>query len=144
MPEAIRLTCLSCGQQNRVPAIRLDAAPKCGICGGALAGGNVSAFDDRIHNKATLSDDLPLVVDYWAPWCGPCKMMVPEFAKAAKTLRPPARFAKIDTEAFPGISQRLKIRGIPLLILYVRGRAIARLPGAPHAADIEDFVRQNL
>lgn len=144
MPEAIKLTCLSCGQANRFPAAKLDAGPKCAACGDLLLDGGVAAFDTQTHDKATRVDDLPLIVDYWAPWCGPCKMMAPEFAKAAKALRSKARFAKIDTEQFPAVSQRLQIRGIPLLILYAKGREVARLSGARPAPDIEAFVRQHL
>lgn len=143
MTEAARLTCLACGQANRVPLDKLEAGPKCAKCGAKLADGEVIACGIQIHDKATRFDALPLVVDYWAPWCGPCKMMAPEFAKAAKTLRTKARFAKIDTEQFPAVSQRLQIRGIPLLILYAHGREVARLSGARPAADIEAFVRQH-
>ena len=140
MSDAAKLTCLVCGQLNRVPSDRLAAKPKCATCGEALVDGKVAEIDSQAHDKATKSDSLPLVVDYWAPWCGPCKMMAPEFAKAATALRLKARFAKINTEQFPKISQRLGIRGIPLLILYVKGREVARLPGARPAKDIEDFV----
>ncbi|WP_342742334.1 thioredoxin family protein [Roseovarius marisflavi] len=104
----------------------------------------MKAFDARVHNKATQTDELPLIVDYWAPWCGPCRMMAPEFSKAASALQGRARFAKIDTEQFPQISQRLQIRGIPLLILYNRGAEIGRSSGARPAAEIEDFVRRNV
>ena len=90
------------------------------------------------------TDGLPLIVDYWAPWCGLCRMMAPEFAKAAAALRRQARFAKINTEQFPQVSSRLNIRGIPLLILYAGGHEADRLSGARPAADIENFVRSRL
>ncbi len=144
MPDTAKLTCLSCGQANRVPTAKLGAGPKCAICGAKLAGGDVAEMDLKVHDKATQSDRLPLIVDYWAPWCGPCRTMAPEFAKAASALRSKARFAKIDTEQFPAISQRLNIRGIPLLILYAKGREVARLSGARPAAQIESFVREHL
>lgn len=144
MQDTIRLTCLSCGQANRFPVAKLTAGPKCAKCGGLLVGGDVAALNDQQHDKATRADDLPLIVDYWAPWCGPCRTMAPEFAAAAKALRLSARFAKIDTEQFPAISQRLQIRGIPLLILYANGKEKARLSGARPAADIEAFVRQHI
>ena len=143
MNDAVRLTCLACGQANRAPVAKLDAGPKCAKCGRPLVASDVAAFDVRIHDKATRTDELPLIVDYWAPWCGPCRMMAPEFAKAAGALKGKARFAKIDTEQFPEVSQRLQIRGIPLLILHHRGAEIARLSGARPAAEIEDFVRQH-
>lgn len=144
MQEAVKLTCLGCGQANRVPVAKLGAGPKCAKCGVALAAGDVAEFDAALHDKATRTDDLPLIVDYWAPWCGPCRTMAPEFAKSATALQGSARFAKIDTEQFPQISQRLQIRGIPLLILYVKGSEAGRLTGARPAADIEEFVRQHI
>jgi len=144
MDEAVKLTCLSCGQINRVPTARIAAGPKCAKCSKAIMDEKVAELDMRIHDKAARSDELPLIVDYWAPWCGPCRMMAPEFAKAAEALRLKARFAKIDTEQFAGVTQRLQIRGIPLLILYTKGREIARLSGARPANEIEEFVRQHL
>lgn len=139
-----RLTCLSCGQTNRVPVAKFSAGPKCAICGGKLVSGDVATLDLRVHDKAVQSDDLLLVVDYWAPWCGPCKMMAPEYAKAAIALKGKARLAKIDTEQFPNISQRLQIRGIPLLILYTNGREVERLSGAQSSSQVEAFVRQKM
>ncbi|MBT8411125.1 MAG: thioredoxin TrxC [Octadecabacter sp.] len=144
MDEAVKLTCLACGQINRVPTAKISAGPKCAKCSNALAGGTVAELDMQVHDRAVRSDDLPLIVDYWAPWCGPCRMMAPEFAKAAAALRLNARFAKIDTEQFPAVSQRLQIRGIPLLILYKNSREVGRLSGARPASDIEGFVRQHL
>ena len=142
MSDTARLACLKCGQANRVPAAKMDAGPKCAKCGEALMAGDVTTFDLRTHDKAMQFDELPLIVDYWAPWCGPCRTMAPEFAKAAKELHLKIRFAKIDTEQFPAISQRLQIRGIPLLILYTHGQEVARLSGARPASDIVAFVRQ--
>ncbi|WP_343117323.1 thioredoxin TrxC [Ostreiculturibacter nitratireducens] len=141
---AAKLVCATCGQANRVPADRVGAGPKCGSCGDPLLSGKVAEFDGQTHDKAVRTDDLPLIVDYWAPWCGPCRMMAPEFAKAAKALAPGVRFAKINTEEFPQIAGRANIRGIPALILYHRGREVARLTGARPAADIEAFVRSKV
>ncbi|MEZ5778913.1 MAG: thioredoxin TrxC [Paracoccaceae bacterium] len=137
----MKLICAACGQANRIPRLRLADNPKCGSCGGFLADGQVAELDLVAHDRLIRGDDLPLVVDYWAPWCGPCRMMAPEFAKAAAALKGRVRFAKINTEDFPAVSQRLGIRGIPLLILWHRGKEMERLAGARPAADIEAFAR---
>ncbi|MDI3337240.1 thioredoxin domain-containing protein [Defluviimonas aestuarii] len=143
MSESLKLTCAACGQMNRFPTGRLNEAPKCAVCGAGLVSGKVAELDLAMHDKATRGDDLPILIDYWAPWCGPCRMMAPEFAKAAQSLKGRVRFAKINTQDFPAVSQRLGIRGIPLLILWHRGRELARLPGARPAAEIETFARTN-
>ena len=142
--EAVKLICATCGQGNRVPLARLGQGPKCGSCGEALADGRVAELDAATHDKAVRGDGLPVLVDYWAPWCGPCRMMAPEFARAAKALAPGVRLMKLNTEDHPQISARAGIRGIPALILYHDGREVARLAGARPAAEIESFVRQHL
>ncbi|TAG32012.1 MAG: thioredoxin TrxC [Rhodobacterales bacterium] len=141
--EAVKLTCPTCGQANRVPMARLAAGPKCGVCGAALADGRVAELDASTHDKVTRGNGLPVLVDYWAPWCGPCRMMAPEFAKAAQALAPAVRLMKLNTEDHPAISSRAGIRGIPALILYRNGREVARLAGARPAAEIIAFARQH-
>lgn len=143
MTLADNITCLSCGQINRVPVAKLDAGPKCAKCGNPLVSGLVAELDVQVHNKASSKDDLPIVIDYWAPWCGPCNMMAPEFAKAAMKLKSKVRFSKIDTQQHPQISQKLGIRSIPLLILYAKGKEVGRLSGARPAKDIEAFALQS-
>lgn len=143
MTDGLRVTCMACGQANRVPSARLGEAPKCAVCGAGLATGKVGELDARTHDKMVAGDGVPVLVDYWAPWCGPCRMMAPEFARAAQEAGPLARFAKINTEDNPAVAQRLGIRGIPLLILWHRGREIGRLPGLRPAAEIVRFVQEN-
>ena len=142
--DAVTLTCATCGQANRVPMARLPQGPKCGSCGDPLADGRVHVLDAATHDKATRGDGLPMLVDYWAPWCGPCRMMAPEFAKAAKALAPELRLMKLNTEDHPEVGARAGLRGIPALILYRQGREVARLAGARPAADIVAFVRQHV
>jgi thioredoxin 2 len=144
MADSVKLICATCGQANRVPVAKLVDGPKCGSCGERLADGRVAELDPKVLDKASKGDDLPLLVDYWAPWCGPCRQMAPEFAKAAKGMAPRVRFAKINTQDYPEVAERAQIRGIPALVLYHRGREVGRLAGARPAADIEAFVRSKI
>lgn len=140
----VKLTCATCGQINRLPQERLAAGPRCGSCGDPLLDGRVAELDPATHDKAIRNDGLPVLVDYWAPWCGPCRAMAPEFAKAAKALVPELRLMKLNTQDHPSLAQRARIQGIPLLILYRGGRELARLAGSRPAQDIIAFARQAL
>lgn len=139
----VKLACPTCGQVNRVPVAKLTAGPKCGTCGEPLMSGKVAELDPKGLQALSKKDDLPVLVDFWAPWCGPCRMMAPEFAKAAQELKGKARFAKINTEDHPTVSMKNGIRGIPALILYQGGKEVARIAGARPARDIVAFVEQN-
>ncbi|WP_417248371.1 thioredoxin TrxC [Celeribacter sp.] len=141
--DAVKLACTTCGQSNRVPTDKLSAGPKCGTCGEPLITGKVAELDPKTLAAVSKKDDLPILVDFWAPWCGPCRMMAPEFAKAAQELKGRARFAKINTEEHPTVSMKNGIRGIPALILYQGGREVARIAGARPARDIVAFVEQS-
>lgn len=137
-----KLTCLSCGQVNRVPADKLADGPKCGVCGAALMPSKPMPVDGQMLQRAARHDDVPLLVDYWAPWCGPCRMMAPEFEKAAQQLAGQVRLAKIDTQSNPDATMRWNIRGIPAFILFSGGHERARLAGARPAGQLVDWVRQ--
>ena len=141
MSQPLKLTCLKCSTPNRVPADKLDAGPKCGTCGAKLTDGKVHEIDPTTLAKAAKTDDLPLIVDFWAPWCAPCRMMAPAFVQAAQGLGSGARFAKINTEDYPKVSLKNNIRGIPTMIVYQGGREVARQAGAVPAKSIMDFVR---
>ncbi|MFY0309908.1 thioredoxin TrxC [Leisingera sp. D0M16] len=135
------LTCLSCAQLNRVPEDKLGRGPKCATCGAALLPGKPVDVDPAVLQKAVQNDDLPLVADFWAPWCGPCRSMAPEFAKAARTLGVQARLVKLDTQAHPSTGARYRIRGIPTLVAFERGKEKKRQAGAMRQGQIVGWVR---
>lgn len=139
---AVKLVCLACGQTNRVPEDRLSAGPKCGTCGARLIDKAPKDISFDVLRKAARVDELPLIVDFWAAWCSPCRSMAPEFASAAATLSGQARFAKLDTEANPQASGTYGIRGIPLLIAFRAGGEAGRQAGAMPAGKITEWVKR--
>ena len=137
----LKIICLDCGQGNRVPAEKLGSAPKCGTCGAPLMASKPTEVDFSTLQKAARTDDVPLVVDFWAPWCGPCKMMGPEYAKAADQLKGRVRLVKLNTEQFPQASTKYNIRGIPMLAMFKGGREKARQAGAMPMSGIVNWVK---
>ncbi|TXG76274.1 MAG: thioredoxin TrxC [Rhodocyclaceae bacterium] len=141
MTEFMQLACPHCRTANRVPLERLDEHPHCGRCGGALFTGAPIELDDTSFAAFVGRSDQPVVVDFWAAWCAPCRAMAPAFASAAAQLEPHVRLAKLDTEAAPRIAAQFGIRSIPTLVILQAEREIARQSGAMDAAGIVRWVR---
>lgn len=144
MAESLHLVCPHCRAVNRVPQDRLAGGPNCGKCRQALFLGEPLALDGVAFETQLTRSDLPLLVDFWAEWCGPCKMMAPQFLRAASLLEPQVRLAKVDTEAEQGLAARFGIRSIPTLVLFQGGREVARQAGAMGAEDIVRWTRAQL
>lgn len=139
-----KLTCLDCGQLNRVPYDKLTAAPKCGSCGAGLMSRKVADVDLAMLQKASRNDDVPIVVDFWAPWCGPCRQMAPQFQAAAEELNGQVRLVKLNTEAHPNAGAKFRIRGIPTMAAFTNGKERARQSGAVSKSAILKWVRASV
>jgi thioredoxin 2 len=139
----MQIACPHCLAKNRVPDDRLDDGPKCGNCHRSLLPREPVAVRGDDLPKFTAGTELPVVADFWAEWCGPCKMMAPAFAEAARA-RPHVQFVKIDTEASPQAATQFGIRGIPTMILFAQGREKARVSGAMPSSQLLGWVDQQL
>jgi len=141
MDQAVHVVCPGCSGVNRVPRTRLEGKPACGLCHAPLFQRRPTVLTGASFDAQVGRSDLPVIVDFWAPWCGPCKMMAPAFERAAAELEPRMRLAKVDTEAEPGLAARFGIRSIPTLVAFRGGKEVARQSGAQDLAGLLSWSR---
>ena len=144
MNDNLHVVCPHCHTTNRLPRARLDQGAKCGHCKEPLLEGRPFELTKAGFDRHLARDDLPLVIDFWAPWCGPCRMMAPAYQEAAAQLGPDVRLAKLDTEAEPDIAARFGIRSIPTLIAFKNGREVARRSGASDLPGLLGWIKASV
>jgi thioredoxin 2 len=144
MAETTNVVCSHCDAVNRVPSMRLGERPTCGKCKQPLFNGSPVVLTDLNFNHHLSRSEIPLVVDFWAPWCGPCKMMAPAYEQAAGRIEPRAILAKVDTEQNQNLAQRYSIRSIPTLMLFKEGRQVASQPGAMSLPQLIQWIDVHL
>jgi thioredoxin 2 len=144
MNTALHIVCPHCDTINRVPQEKLGSRGRCGQCHQALFDGHPVALDTARFERHLAKSDVPLLIDFWAPWCGPCRAMAPEFERAAAVLEPALRLVKVNVDEEPALAQRFRVSGIPALVLALHDRELARSAGARSAAQLVDWVRAQL
>jgi thioredoxin 2 len=144
MGEGIKVVCTHCGTINRVPSERDARGAKCGSCGTRLFAGHPAEVDTAMFERQVQRSELPVVVDVWAPWCGPCLAMAPEFEKTAAAIEPKVRFLKLNSDNEEELSGRLGIRSIPTTLMFKGGREVGRISGAMSASQIASWVRARM
>lgn len=140
MTDPLHVACPHCHAINRMPTDKLSAGGQCGRCKRPLFPGAPVALDASSLNAHMQRSDLPLVIDFWAPWCAPCHAMAPNFERVAKHMEPAVRFAKVDTEANPDLGRHFGIRSIPTVAVFRAGREVARQSGAMDAVTLQRWI----
>jgi thioredoxin 2 len=144
MSQPLHIVCPHCHTTNRVQADDLENTPDCGKCHQALFDGHPAPLDEAAFRRHLERTQVPLLVDFWAPWCGPCRAMAPAFEQAARQLEPRVRLAKVNTDEAQTLGAQMQIRSIPTLALFVGGKEVARQAGAMGAADIVRWTQAQL
>jgi thioredoxin 2 len=140
MNQSVQIVCPVCSKLNRVPQAKLADGANCGVCHKPLFSGKPLSLDSVSLKRHIAKNDVPLVVDFWAPWCGPCKMMAPAFEQAAQQLEPAVRLAKLNTDDYSDAAAPYNIRGIPTLILFKKGREVDRSSGAMNLSQLSAWI----
>ena len=141
MSDSVHVVCPKCGAKNRVPTQRLNDGPVCGKCKSKVLEASPAELGGELFAKQVAGSDIPVLVDFWAPWCGPCKMMAPAFAEAARALHPRVRLAKVNTEQEQALAARFGIQSIPTMVLFRGGQEVDRVSGAMSAQQIAQWLQ---